>query len=149
MAPGGGRSPAFMPPSGSRFLHLVLFAVLTAACAKPGAAALTWTKTLVELDVPAGAAKAATVFPFRNTGAGPIRIAMVVASCDCITARPAKETYAPGETGEIQVVFDPTGLSGRVVRTIAIVTDDTPETPVLLTLKIQLPPPATGRAATD
>jgi len=136
-----------MPPAGSRLLRLVLFTILASAGAKPGAAALTWAKTVVELDVPAGAAKAATVFSFRNTGVGPVRIAMVVASCDCITARPAKETYAPGETGEIKVVFDPAGLSGRVVRTIAIVTDDTPEAPVTLTLKIQLPPPATGRAA--
>lgn len=136
-----------MPPPVLRLSQLVALLGLALVCAGPGTAALTWAKTVVELDVPAGATEAAAVFSFRNTGAGPVRIAMVVASCDCITARPAKETYAPGETGEIKVVFDPAGLSGRVVRTIAIVTDDTPEAPVTLTLKIQLPPPATGRAA--
>lgn len=135
---------ALMRSAVLRHLRLVAFTGLALACAGPGTAALTWAKTVVEIDVPAGAAEAAAVFPFRNTGDGPVRIAMVLSSCDCVTAQPAKDTYAPGEAGELRAVFKPEGRTGRMERTISIVTAENPESPVTLVLRIQARPAPTS-----
>ena len=44
-------------------------------------------------------------FAFKNTGTEPVKIKRVVTSCGCTTAKLAKEMYAPGESGEIEVKF--------------------------------------------
>ncbi|NNM25478.1 MAG: DUF1573 domain-containing protein [Phycisphaerales bacterium] len=44
---------------------------------------------------------------FANTGGSPLEIQEVKTSCGCTAASLDKETYAPGESGEIAVTFDP------------------------------------------
>lgn len=129
----------------SSALRRLLLALVAAACTGSAAAALTWEKKVVELDVPSGAAEAVAVFPFRNAGTAPIRIAMVLSSCDCVTAQPAKDIYGAGESGELRAVFKPGSRTGRMERIISIVTDDAPEAPVSLILRIEVKPaPAAG-----
>ena len=126
-------------------LRVVTFMVVVFGCVRPCAGALAWTNGVIELDLVTRPEAATAVFPFRNDGTGAVRIAMVMSSCDCVTTKLEKEVYAPGESGEIKAIFKPEGSSGRIERTIAVVTDDTPETPTVLILRIQLPTRITVR----
>lgn len=116
-----------------------MLACLAGVLAHPCCGALVWAKTIVELDLAARPENATAVFSFRNEGDTPVRIAMVISSCDCVAARQEKETYAPGEIGAITAVFKAEGATGNLQRTIAIVTDVARESPTILTLKIRLP----------
>lgn len=60
---------------------------------------------------------------FRNTGAGPLTITQVKPACGCTVPELAKKTYMPGETGSLEVTFDPHGKKGPVARNITIFTD--------------------------
>ena len=60
---------------------------------------------------------------FRNTGAGPLTITQVKTSCGCTVPELAKKTYMPGETGTLEVTFDPKGKSGTIARNITVFTD--------------------------
>jgi len=57
-------------------------------------------------------------FVFRNTSDQPVIIAALRTPCDCTTATVAKQIYAPGEEGRIDVVFefaDRTGPQTEVI----------------------------------
>ena len=60
---------------------------------------------------------------FRNTGSGPLTITQVKTSCGCTVPELDKKTYMPGESGTLNVTFDPKGKSGTVARNITIFTD--------------------------
>jgi Protein of unknown function (DUF1573) len=60
---------------------------------------------------------------FRNTGAGPLTITQVKPSCGCTIPELAKKTYMPGESGTLDVTFDPRGKHGAVARSITVFTD--------------------------
>jgi hypothetical protein len=127
--------------TGNRAGLLLCAALVLLACRVPATAALVWPKTSVEIVVPAGASET-VVFPFRNAGPAPVRIAMVLSSCDCVTAQSRETPYASGEAGEIRAVFKAGERTGRMERTISVVTDDAPESPVTLVLRIQVNPAA-------
>lgn len=60
---------------------------------------------------------------FRNTGSGPLTITQVKTSCGCTVPELEKKTYMPGETGTLDVTFDPKGKKGIIARNITIFTD--------------------------
>jgi len=60
---------------------------------------------------------------FKNTGAGPLTITQVKTSCGCTVPELAKKTYMPGESGTLDVTFDPRGKSGAIARNITLFTD--------------------------
>jgi len=60
---------------------------------------------------------------FRNTGSGPLTITQVKTSCGCTVPELSKKTYMPGESGTLDVTFDPKGKHGMVARNITIFTD--------------------------
>ena len=60
---------------------------------------------------------------FRNTGAGPLTITQVKTSCGCTVPELDKKTYMPGESGTLNVTFDPRGKAGAVARNITVFTD--------------------------
>ncbi len=64
-----------------------------------------------------------TTYIFRNTGAGPLTVTQVKTSCGCTVAELDKKTYLPGESGTLNVTFDPKGKSGAVARNITVFTD--------------------------
>jgi hypothetical protein len=104
-------------------------------------AALEWKTTGLQLKTEVGQEQAAAVFPFRNQGDQPVRIVSVDPSCRCMAAKPGKEVYAPGETGEIRVEVALTGYVGRLRRSIAVETDDAAGRFVELTLTVDIPEP--------
>lgn len=60
---------------------------------------------------------------FKNTGVGPLTIRKVKPACGCTIPELAKKTYAPGESGTLEITFDPKGKHGAIARSITIFTD--------------------------
>jgi hypothetical protein len=69
-------------------------------------------------------------FPFQNRSGVPIKILEVKTDCNCTVARPGKDTYAPGERGEIVVNFT-FGVRTGVQRKAVVVLTDHPSQPAV------------------
>ena len=74
------------------------------------------------------------VFKVKNTGSAPLIITEASASCGCTVPKKPEQPIAPGETGEIEVIFSPkegqTGVQSKTV-TVKANTD-----PVVTILKV-------------
>ncbi|WP_207433833.1 DUF1573 domain-containing protein [Sabulibacter ruber] len=66
-------------------------------------------------------------FTFTNTGKAPLVIENASATCGCTVPEWPHEPIAPGETGKIKVVFDPTGKSGQQSKQITITANTDPQ----------------------
>tara|TARA_R110002072_G_scaffold13058_15_gene55333 strand:- start:902 stop:1468 length:567 start_codon:yes stop_codon:yes gene_type:complete len=71
------------------------------------------------------------VFTFKNTGSEPLIISDAKGSCGCTVPRYPREPIAPGETGEIEVVYSPGNQKNQQTKTVTIVANTDPETTVL------------------
>ncbi len=69
---------------------------------------LTFVSALHDFGVIDETSEVATAFRFTNTGGSELLIEAVTATCGCTTPRLTKRRYQPGESGAIQVDFDPT-----------------------------------------
>jgi hypothetical protein len=80
------------------------------------------------------------VFKFKNTGDANLIITSASGSCHCTVPQLSKMDYAPGETGEIKVIFDPKGkAAGAVQQRITVVSNDpaSPTTSLLIEADVQ------------
>lgn len=59
-------------------------------------------------------------FIIKNTGAAPLVIHRITASCGCMQPEWRKEPVAPGSTGEVKVSYNPKGRPGPFYKSIAI-----------------------------
>jgi hypothetical protein len=64
------------------------------------------------------------VFYFENSGTEPVKILSVTPSCGCAAVLPEKTSVAPGERGDIKVVFDPAGKTGAHESTVTVAFED-------------------------
>lgn len=71
-------------------------------------------------------------FEFENSGDTLLKIKNVVPSCGCTTSTLEKMEYKPGEKGTIPARFNTTGYSGKVIKSINVLTDDPGNADVLL-----------------
>jgi len=65
-----------------------------------------------------------TKYKFKNAGTGKLVLKDITTSCGCTSAKPEKESFAPGESGEIEVTFDSTRFSGPITKEITILSND-------------------------
>ena len=70
-------------------------------------------------------------FKFENTGESDLVISSCKASCGCTIPDWPREPIAPGEKGEIKVVFNSAGKSGLVTKDITILANTNPVKSVL------------------
>jgi hypothetical protein len=71
-------------------------------------------------------------FRFTNTGQSPLIITQVNPSCGCTTAKDwPQQPIAPGESGQISIEFNSTGNSGKVDKSISVLTNCIPAVEVL------------------
>ena len=63
-------------------------------------------------------------FGFKNGAEAPVTILDVHSSCGCTTTNLAKKTFAPGEAGEIEAMFDPVSRQGKERKAITVKTDE-------------------------
>lgn len=68
------------------------------------------------------------VFTFTNTGAEPLIIENAKGSCGCTVPQYPKEPVAPGETGEIEVVYKPGKQKNKQTKTVTITANTEPRT---------------------
>jgi hypothetical protein len=61
-----------------------------------------------------------TSFTFTNTGTEQLNIESAKGSCGCTVPTLRKREYVPGESGTIDVVFDPKGRSGQQPKKITV-----------------------------
>jgi hypothetical protein len=82
---------------------------------------------------------ASGIFIFKNSGKSPVTITRITQSCSCTTASLEKKTYQPGETGELKISVELGGLTGVVMKDVAVETDQGP--PTVLILEVEIPSP--------
>ncbi|GAA5220631.1 DUF1573 domain-containing protein [Membranihabitans marinus] len=76
--------------------------------------------------------KVKNVFKFTNTGSEPLIISDVKASCGCTAPSWPKEPIAPGESSEIEAIFDTAGKSGAQTKSITVTANTDPSSIVLI-----------------
>jgi len=65
------------------------------------------------------------VFKFKNSGDANLIITSASGSCHCTVPQLSKMEYAPGEAGEIKVIFDPKGkAAGPVQQRVTVISND-------------------------
>ncbi|MFH2094477.1 MAG: DUF1573 domain-containing protein [Bacteroidota bacterium] len=70
--------------------------------------------------------KVSHTYKFKNTGGSDLILSSVKASCGCTVPKWSREPIAPGEEGEIEVVFDSDGRSGKQHKTITVLANTQP-----------------------
>ena len=65
-------------------------------------------------------------FVIRNSGDAPLQIKEVNVSCGCTAAKPSSPVIGPGKSGEIRVIFDSGAFSGKVQKSVSLVTNAKP-----------------------
>lgn len=71
------------------------------------------------------------VFTFTNSGSEPLIIENAKGSCGCTVPQYPKEPIAPGETGEIEVVYKPGKQKNKQTKTVTITANTEPRTTTL------------------
>ncbi len=64
--------------------------------------------------------KVSYTFKYKNIGNADLIIKDATASCGCTVPHYSKEPIAPGETGEIEVIFNSENRTGRQTKTITV-----------------------------
>jgi len=72
--------------------------------------------------------KVAYTFIFENTGGSELIINNVKASCGCTTPKWTKKPIAPGDEGEIEVIFDSHGRRGEQKKSVKVFANTQPNT---------------------
>ncbi len=67
------------------------------------------------------------VFTFTNNGQAPLIIQSAVGSCGCTVPTYTREPIAPGESGELNVVFDSKGKANLQNKTVTITANTWPK----------------------
>lgn len=63
-------------------------------------------------------------FVFRNMGGSPIQIVKTEVSCGCINIQYDRNDILPGESSDIEVVFNTSGEWGNILKGVTIETSD-------------------------
>src|SRR5690348_3347781 len=95
----------FFPRMNASRAWLLLISAAFSVAGLFGAEPLQWDHRAIEMNAePHELVKAA--FRFTNVSAKPVTFQSVEPSCDCTTARLKKNTFAPGEQGQIDILYD-------------------------------------------
>ncbi|SMG10035.1 protein of unknown function [Marivirga sericea] len=70
-------------------------------------------------------------FKFINSGSDSIKLTSVRASCGCTTPFWEKEALMPGDTGKVEVAYNPLNRPGKFAKTVTITTSGEPSTKLL------------------
>lgn len=79
-------------------------------------------------------------FKVTNTGNSPLQIKEAKADCGCTSTVVGKSLLAPGESGEIEAIFNTKGQRGKVAKSIRVATDDAANPVQTLTLEAEITP---------
>jgi len=74
-------------------------------------------------------------YRFRNVGIDTLKISNVRKGCGCQAAKSTRDVIPPGETGDINVVFNSRGYEGAVTKSVYVHSNDPEEPRVGLAMK--------------
>jgi len=86
---------------------------------------MTFDESLIDLGEMKQGEKRKLVFRFTNTGGSPLLIELAT-TCKCTDITWPTKTIAPGESGEINAVFDSSDFEGPVTKSIDIIANTDP-----------------------
>lgn len=92
---------------------------------------IKFEKELYEFGTITQGEKVEHLFKFTNTGKSDLFITRCSATCGCTVPEWPKEPLAPGESGEIKVIFDSNGKRGKQHKKVTIVANTQPSTSVV------------------
>ena len=78
--------------------------------------------------------KADCRFKLTNTGKSPLFIRKTKASCGCTAVALGDKVLQPGQSTDIQTIFNSAGKSGRQYKTVTVITNDPKNPEITLTL---------------
>lgn len=107
-----------------RFLAILTCLLALALSGGRLAAALEFEQTRIEQNARLLDEQSTAVFRFTNTGDKAVEILRVQSSCGCTVPELDKQSYAPGESGEIRALFTFGSRQGRQMKRITVKTDD-------------------------
>ncbi len=87
-------------------------------------AALVFEETMHDFGRISDEGKVEHIFKFTNTGTGTLYMSNLKGSCSCAVPALAKNEYAPGESGEVRVIFTPKKKAGLQVQSITVSSND-------------------------
>ncbi len=122
---------------GRRAKLLLTSLVLLAGSAAP--ARLLFESTTLDATVPIGTTAYPFSFTFLNSSNRPITVSRVVPSCGCTAVKTDQTTYAPGQSGTLEGLFDVGERSGVQTKHITVYTDDPSDPEVRLTMNFRVP----------
>ena len=109
----------------------MLRAALSIACpllfSAPLHAEIKWERPVQNFHRAPGDGHLETKYVFKNAGKTPVTINKVRTSCGCTSAKLAKNTFDPGEQGEITVKFTFGDRTGPHRKIIVVDTDEKPD----------------------
>lgn len=100
---------------------------------------LEWKTTAIEIEANPLDEGITATFEFTNTATTPLTITDIRSSCGCTVPDLAKRTYAPGESGELNVVFTFNALTGRQTKTVTVETNEPQSPSYPLRLQVDIP----------
>lgn len=87
------------------------------------------------------------VFNFRNAGTQTLIVEKVNTGCGCTVAQMPKQQFAPGETGSIEIAYNPKG-TGSQNRAMQVLTNDALQRVTTINLKAHVLPVVDARPQT-
>ena len=121
------------------FVILVAGIVVFALQPRLTVGGLRWNTLSQSFNLPAGTSTHQTTFHFQNVSHSPINIQSVQPDCNCLVPNLTKRAIAPGESGDLTVIFDPGDRAGTLKRTLKVWTKEFPKEPAILTLTYTIP----------
>jgi hypothetical protein len=100
--------------------------------------ALEWENLTAETSAFEGDSEAKALFHYRNTAKSSVTITSVDASCGCTDAEVQKKVVGPGESGVVTATLQIGSRVGRQEKWITVTTDESPDSPVTLTLVVTI-----------
>ncbi|HEX2839296.1 MAG TPA: DUF1573 domain-containing protein [Phycisphaerales bacterium] len=97
---------------------------------------LSFEKRKVDFGTISDESPQTTKFVFTNIGKGTLQLGQPRGSCGCTVPNLTKLSYEPGESGEIEVTFNPKGKPTGKAHTTITVTSNDPKNPTI-TLDIE------------
>jgi hypothetical protein len=87
-------------------------------------ALLSWEKSNYDFgDIPQGE-RVEHTFRFSNTGTEPLLITNITTQCGCTAPKGwPRDPIGPGDRGEITIIFDSSGKSGRVNKVATVMSN--------------------------
>jgi len=119
----------------SIILIFVLSALLTVSCgngstsqsgstdkpsAEGGTPVLTFNEYTYDFGKIAQGEKVTHTFIFTNSGTGTLVVSSVTASCGCTAPKYDTKPIIPGEKGNVEVLFNASGMNGKQTKTITV-----------------------------